>query len=158
RTGLVRRVNYRDMDVEELGSVYESLLELQPRLEGPPERRTFGLGASGERKSTGSYYTNPGLVRELIKSALDPVIAEAMARGRTVADKRANLLALRVCDPACGSGHFLLAAARRIGREVARLDAGETEPDPHATRRAVREVIQRCVYGVDLNPLAVDLC
>jgi hypothetical protein len=158
RTGLVRRVNYRDMDVEELGSVYESLLELQPRLEGPPERRSFALGASGERKSTGSYYTNPGLVRELIKSALDPVIAEAMARGRTVAEQRANLLALRVCDPACGSGHFLLAAARRIGREMARLDAGETEPDPHATRRAVREAIQHCVYGVDLNPLAVDLC
>ncbi|HET8626603.1 MAG TPA: N-6 DNA methylase, partial [Thermomicrobiales bacterium] len=158
RTGLVRRVNYRDMDVEELGSVYEGLLELQPVLRTAGEYPTFDLGASGERKSTGSYYTNDGLVRELVASALDPVIADALARGRTAADKRANLLALKVCDPACGSGHFLLAAARGIGREVARLDAGDTEPDPREIRRGVREAIRHCVYGVDRNPLAVDLC
>jgi hypothetical protein len=75
RAGL-RRTNYRDMDVEELGSVYESLLDLQPELVSAIERPRFELGRSGERKSTGSYYTNPGLVRELIVSALEPVIAE----------------------------------------------------------------------------------
>ncbi len=156
--GVYRRVNYRDMDIEELGSVYESLLELQPVLRTAGERPVFELGASGERKSTGSYYTNPDLVRELIASALDPVIEEALSRGRTVEEKRDNLLDLKVCDPACGSGHFLLAAARRIGQEVARLDAGETEPDPALVRHATREAIRHCVYGVDLNPLAVDLC
>ncbi len=155
---LARRVNYRDMDVEELGSVYEGLLELQPVLRTAGDRPSFELGVSGERKSTGSYYTNPGLVRELIASALEPVIADAMARGRTVEEQRRHMLDLKVCDPACGSGHFLLAAARRIGREVARLDAGESEPDPAAARRGVREAIRHCVYGVDLNPLAVDLC
>jgi len=155
---LGRRVNYRDMDVEELGSVYEGLLELQPVLQVAGDRPSFALGTSGERKSTGSYYTNPGLVRELVASALEPVIADALARGTTVAERRANLLALNVCDPACGSGHFLLAAARRIGREVARLDAGDTEPDPAQARQGVREAIAHCCYGVDLNPLAVDLC
>lgn len=158
KTGLTRRVNYRDMDVEELGSVYEGLLELQPVLRTTGAWPTFDLGVSGERKSTGSYYTNDGLVRELIASALEPVIDAALARGRTPGEKRANLLALKVCDPACGSGHFLLAAARRIGREVARLDAGETEPDPAEVRHATREAIAACVYGVDRNPLAVDLC
>lgn len=155
---LARRVNYRDMDVEELGSVYEGLLELQPVLRTAGDHPAFDLGASGERKLTGSYYTNRGLVHELIVSALDPVIVDALARGRTIDEKKANLLALKVCDPACGSGHFLLAAARRIGREWARLDASETEPDPAAVRRGVREAIAHCVHGVDLNPLAVDLC
>lgn len=158
KTGLTRRVNYRDMDVEELGSVYEGLLELQPVLRTTGAWPTFELGVSGERKSTGSYYTNDGLVRELIASALEPVIDAALARGRTPGQRRLNLLALKVCDPACGSGHFLLAAARRIGREIARLDAGETEPDPAEVRHATREAIAACVYGVDRNPLAVDLC
>jgi len=158
KTDGIRRINYRDMDVEELGSVYEGLLELQPSLNVSSEKPAFDLGHSGERKSTGSYYTNPGLVRELIVSALEPVIAAALERGANRAEKRRNLLALNVCDPACGSGHFLLAAARRIGREIARLDAGESEPDPTSTRHATREAIANCVYGVDLNPLAVDLC
>ncbi|MBX0330191.1 hypothetical protein K2Z83_21205 [Oscillochloris sp. ZM17-4] len=61
-------------------------------------------------------------------------------------------------DPACGSGAFLLAAARRIGRELAKVRAGEDQPTPAAFRHAVRDVIQRCIFGVDLNPLATDLC
>jgi hypothetical protein len=68
------------------------------------------------------------------------------------------LLSIRVADPACGSGAFLLAAARRLGRELARVRTGEEHPTPTAFRRAVRDVIGRCLYGVDLNPLAVDLC
>lgn len=158
QSGVTRRVNYRDMGVEELGSVYEGLLELQPVLKTAGDRPVFDLGFSGERKSTGSYYTNDGLVRELIASALDPVIEAALRRGRTIPEQRANLLALTVCDPACGSGHFLLAAARRIGREVARLDAGDTEPDPEEIRAGGREAIGHCIYGVDHNALAVDLC
>ena len=72
--------------------------------------------------------------------------------------KRKALLAIRVCDPACGSGHFLLAAARRLGKELARVQTGEDEPAPERVREAVREVVAHCIYGVDKNPLAVDLC
>jgi len=135
--GVRRRVNYRDLNVEELGSVYESLLDLHPALrrEGGPPR--FELVEGSERKTTGSYYTPPSLVVELIKSALEPVIVRALGEGGTLPEKRQRLLALKVCDAAAGSGHFLLAAARRIGREVARLDAGEVEPDIHAQRAAV---------------------
>ena len=67
-------------------------------------------------------------------------------------------MSLKVCDPASGSGHFMLAAARRIGRELARVRSGEAEPNPEDYRRAVRDVIRRCIYAVDKNPLAVDLC
>ena len=75
------------------------------------------LAAGGERKSTGSYYTPSVLVQELIKSALDPVIQQALDSASDVKGQRAALLDLSVCDPACGSGHFLLAAARRIVSE-----------------------------------------
>lgn len=68
------------------------------------------------------------------------------------------LLSLRVADIACGSGHILLAAARRIGTELAILRTGEDQPSPTAMREAVRDVIRNCIYGVDLNPLAVELC
>ncbi|MHC5823243.1 MAG: Eco57I restriction-modification methylase domain-containing protein, partial [Nostoc sp.] len=69
-----------------------------------------------------------------------------------------SLLSLKIVDPACGSGHFLLAAARRVGKELAKIRTGEAEPGSEPLKLAIRDVIQNCIYGVDLNPLAVDLC
>ena len=154
--GRLRRVNYAHLDVEELGSVYESLLDYAPRIS--PDRRNFHLAAGSERKQTGSYYTPPELVRELVDSALVPVMQERLDAAETDQDKENALLALRVCDPAAGSGHFLLAAARRIARELARIRTGQREPDPKTHREALRDVVQHCIYAVDKNPLAVDLC
>lgn len=155
-----RRVNYAALDVEELGSVYESLLDYRPHvdLRGPAGTPRFELVAGSERKRTGSYYTPPELVRELIDHALVPVMEERLAAAKTTEEKQRMLLDLHVCDPASGSGHFLLAAARRIARELARLRTGEEEPTPEAFRVAVRDVIRNCIYAVDKNPLAVDLC
>ena len=61
-------------------------------------------------------------------------------------------------DPACGSGHFLTAAAHRIAARLAAVDTGELSPPPSAIRHALRQVVGRCVYGIDLNPMAVELC
>jgi hypothetical protein len=121
-------------------------------------RLKFELAFGTERKSTGSYYTRPELVHELIKSTLVPVMEGRFKIAKTAGEKEKALLSLKVCDPAAGSGHFLLAAARRIGRELAKVRSGEDEPTPTEFRKAVRDVIQHCIYGVDLNPLAVDLC
>lgn len=319
-----RRVNYGALDVEELGSVYESLLDLQPVIgergmangewtasataATHPSPPAFLFTAGTERKTTGSYYTRPELVQELIRSALVPVIEDRLSMARRVADgeprteeerhhvravlsglgglatrdgarpgglqapgdppggralrdglpdassghvdpgehsrrlgqalpggvhpvpptsERApdrtgdpsaavrssgpgprgrsgasaegpgdpreaaaragaehtgaqpdltpvwaalplatrysllaarSLLSLRVCDPACGSGHFLLAAARRIGMDLAKVRTGDDAPTPDAVRAATRDAITHCIYGVDKNPLAVDLC
>ena len=158
------RVNYRDMDTEELGSVYESLLELQPVVEINGKPWNFGFIGDGDgqktkgsqRKLTGSYYTPPALVGELIKSALEPVLDEAVADHPE--DPRAAILNLKVLDPACGSGHFLLAAARRMALEIARLESYSDTVDETVRQHALREVVQRCIYGVDKNPLAVELC
>jgi len=155
--GLVR-VNWRDMGPDELGYIYEGLLELVPLI--TEDGRSFAFAGTGEsrghaRKTTGSYYTPDDLVQLLLDSALDPVI------GRTVQahpDKPAEaLLELAVVDPACGSGHFLLAAARRLADQVARLRGAGT-PTPDEYQHALRDVVRRCVHGVDVNPLAVELC
>ena len=152
----LRRVNYAHLDVEELGSVYESLLDYAPRIS--PDRTAFHLAAGSERKQTGSYYTPPELVRELVDSALVPVMQERLDAAKTPAGKERALLDLRVCDPAAGSGHFLLAAARRIGDQLAEIRAAPAEPDDQEYRNARRDVVQQCIYAVDKNPLAVDLC
>ncbi|WP_217651924.1 DUF559 domain-containing protein [Hydrococcus rivularis] len=327
--GQLRRVNYGALDVEELGSVYESLLEFHPQIVRHEGIYEFKLVAGSDRKTTGSYYTPPELVAQLIKSALEPVIEEKLKsvrnaltpnpsptgrgeltgreeltgrgelttgreeledeqvkwevsqslqkkmqeiaqqfrkkptkseailwealRNRKLDNRKfrrqhpigtfivdffchaerlivevdggvhesqkeldrqrqellesldlrfvrvsseqvetdlatvlstirntfshpspsgrgeggegairqaqeAALLSLKICDPACGSGHFLLAAARRIGKELARIRTGEAQPAPEPLRQAIRDVIQHCIYGVDFNPLAVDLC
>ncbi|MBI5500475.1 MAG: N-6 DNA methylase [Deltaproteobacteria bacterium] len=152
------RVNWRDMGPEELGSVYESLLELVPQVGEDGRRFEFATGGEAKghaRKTTGSYYTPDSLVQVLLDSALDPVISETIAKSP---DNPVDaLLGLSVVDPACGSGHFLLAAARRLAAHVARLQAAGT-PSAAEYRRALRQVVGRCVYGVDLNPMAVELC
>ncbi len=158
-----RRVNYAALDVEELGSVYESLLDFEPIVvEADPERPElwdFQLGAGGGRKSSGSYYTPRELVQELIGSALVPVMEQRLKdAGRDPAKQEQALRSMTVIDPAAGSGHFLLAAARRIARELARVRTGEREPAPEAVRTAMRDVVPSCIYGVDKNPMAVDLC
>ncbi len=152
------RLAWRDIGPDELGYVYEGLLELVPQVD---ERGcTFGFARRGEsrghtRKTTGSYYTPDSLLDLVLDAALEPVIEATLARASGCpADA---LLALRVVDPACGSGHFLLAAARRLAGRVARLRAGDP-PAPDDYRAALRDVIDRCVYGVDLDPLAVELC
>lgn len=157
------RVNYRDMDSEELGSVYESLLELVPFVSGSAANRKFGFIGDDEeastkgnaRKLSGSYYTPDSLVQELIKSALEPVIEKTLKDNPEQPVKA--LLELTVCDPACGSGHFLLAAVRRIADEVARLNSSEGNPLQSDYRHALRDVVAHCIYGVDKNPMAVEL-
>jgi hypothetical protein len=153
----VQPVDYRNLDAEELGSVYESLLELVPRID--LAEHTFHLDnvAGNERKTTGSYYTPPSLVSALLDTALDPLLDEAVGGARDQADAEARLLALTVCDPACGSGHFLVAAARRIARRLAQCGSDDSEPTPAQVQHALREVVGHCIYGVDINDLAAEL-
>jgi hypothetical protein len=163
-----QRVNYAALNVEELGSVYESLLDFRPFISKGIEGWQFELRVGSERKTTGSYYTRPELVRELIQSALVPVMEDRLAESEKQAKgqspeasrnaKSKAILDISVCDPACGSGHFILEAARRLGKELARIRVGEDEPTPEQFHIAVRDVISHCIHGVDVNPLAVDLC
>jgi hypothetical protein len=154
--GGMRRVDFGNLGAEELGSVYESLLELVPRYDPEQLRYTLETLPGNERKETGSYYTPTSLVDCLLDSALDPLLDQACAKA-TAAERLDALLAITVCDPACGSGHFLVSAARRIAKRVAAEESGDPEPPDAAIRGALRRVAGRCIYGVDVNPMAAEL-
>jgi hypothetical protein len=154
--GAWRRVDFGNLGAEELGSVYESLLELIPRYDAEQLSYTLKPLAGNDRKETGSYYTPTSLVECLLDSALGPLLDEACARG-TAEERIAALLSLTVCDPACGSGHFLVAAARRIAKRIAAEETGDPEPPDTVVRAALRRVTGRCIYGVDINPMAAEL-
>ena len=149
-----RAVDFRNLGAEELGSVYESLLELHPTINR--DTRDFKLEAvtGSERKTTGSYYTPSSLISSLLDTALEPVLDEA-ARKHNAEEA---ILNLTVVDPACGSGHFLIAAANRIAKRLAAIRSDDPEPSPSETRAALRDVVGQCIHGVDVNPMAVELC
>ncbi|RSM93737.1 restriction endonuclease [Nonomuraea sp. WAC 01424] len=150
--GRVTTVDFKHLGAEELGSVYESLLELRPTVE--PGTRAFVLLPlpGNERKTTGSFYTPAALIESLLDSTLDPVLNQVSRTGDPD-----ELLSITVCDPACGSGHFLVAAARRIAKRHAAMVCGDPEPSPAEISRSMRLVTASCVYGVDVNHLAVEL-
>ena len=181
------RVNYASLNVEEFGAVYEGLLEYDPLVERQNNRWRFIFVKGIGRSSSGSHYTPDELVQPLIKHSLEYIIEDKLKEAATiqgfttskdnenplslrerdrvrvglsldVTNKEKALLSIKVCDVACGSGHILLNAARRIAVELARIRTGEDQPSPPAFREAVRDVIQHCIYGVDKNPLAVELC
>jgi hypothetical protein len=125
-----------------LGAAYESLLELGPRvLNGRFEL----VRTRGARRSLGSFYTPAGVASRL----LDETLGRALRRA---AGDRARILALRVCDPACGAGNFLVGALDRIAAALARASGREA-----ATRADLRSALA-CIHGVDIDPVAADLC
>lgn len=231
-------IDYKDLDVRHLGSIYEGLLEFQPRIATedlaiirekgrevyvPAKKQdavirkgdVYLANDRGQRKSTGSYYTPDYVVKQIVANTLGPVLAECEARFReqmaelekqrrklAKAPDRAhylqikasldalnasivsNLLDIRVCDPAMGSGHFLVEVVgyltdrfavllaehpanplvdlikqvreqilENLRRQGIEPDAAQLD-DKHLLKRMV---IKRCVYGVDLNPMAVEL-
>ena len=175
RKGLLHKINYTHLQVDELGSVYEGLLEFVPRvlekdeeIDGKPYRAGhFVLDPRGlARKTSGSYYTDRRLVNALIESALKPVIEERLKEAEQNAidsdklrlNREKALLSIKVCDPAAGSGAFLVAAMEELGHALARVRCENEEPDEPLVLQAKRDVLQNCIYGVDLNEMAVELC
>jgi hypothetical protein len=149
-----RTVDYRHLGAEELGGIYESLLELVPKVDAGVHVFSLEVLAGNERKTTGAHYTPTALIDVLLEWSLDVLLDEAEAKP----DPEAALLALTVCDPAVGSGHFLVAAAKRIAHRLARARSGDAEPSQTDVHQALRDVIGRCVYGIDISPMAVELC
>lgn len=158
--GAYQLVDYRNLGAEELGSVYESLLELVPTVSR--QDRTFGfvgiteegLTAGNARKTSGSYYTPSCLVDEQVVRVVDPLVKQRLS---SAVDKEKAILSISVLDPACGSGHFLLAAARRLAERLAEIRAGDEAVTTVHYREALREVVSNCIYGTDLNPMALEL-
>ena len=166
-TGGRSRISYRDLDVEQLGAVYERVLEYEPA----DQPRASMPGSSGHkgatpvagpavltrardtRQSSGTFYTPRTVTAAVVRRALDPLV-----RHRTAEE----ILQLRVVDPAMGSGAFLVAACRYLAAaaeqrliQEGRWHAGDVTAAERAALR--REIAQRCLFGVDVNPMAVQL-
>jgi hypothetical protein len=150
---VLRIVDYRNLGAEELGSIYEALLEFMPAWDPATKTYQLSIASGNQRRDTGSYYTPTSLVESLLDTALDPVLDDAQKSDNS----EEALLSVTVCDPACGSGHFLVGAARRIAKRVAGIRTGDPEPTPESVRSAMRDVVAGCIYGVDVNPLAAEL-
>jgi hypothetical protein len=144
------RITYRDLGVEQLGSVYESVLDY--RVVAAEGRLQLEPGA-GVRKSTGTFYTPQSITRFLVRRTLSPLVADASPEA---------ILDLRVVDPAMGSGAFLVAACQYLAGayEGALVRHARCRPGDvgDRDRRSFRRLVaSRCLYGVDLNPMAVQL-
>lgn len=157
-----QRIAYMELGVEELGSVYESLLDLEPVVQST-RRSTSAAQASpaiglrptarAARKTTGTFYTPRAMADALVRETLAPLV-----EGRSPE----QILSLRVLDPAMGSGAFLVAVGRFLAAEWERAltEHGDAAPGDlsDADRAATRRLIaSRCLFGVDRNPMAVQL-
>ena len=182
-------LDYKDLNIRHLGSVYEGLLEHEfkpadeklilekgewvsatdskkdwneveedKRVE---ENELYLTNESGERKATGSYYTPEYIVEYIVENTVGPKVEEKIQEAEENGDNvLPKILELNVCDPAMGSGHFLTHATEFIAEKIVEnadlkkqdIDEGEDE-----LNWAKRQVVQNCIYGVDINPLAVEL-
>jgi hypothetical protein len=143
------RISYGDLGVEQLGGVYERILGYDVRVDG---RGAPLLVATGRRKTSGSFYTPRSLTEYLVRRTLAPLVEQASPE---------QILSLRILDPAMGSGAFLVAACRylALAYETALIREGGATRDltDHDRTGFRRTIAQRCLYGVDLNPMAVQL-
>ena len=152
-------VDYRDLAERHLGTIYEGLLEFHLEyLDQPESGWTIDLKtAKGERKASGSYYTPDYIVKYMVEETLEPVLHRVIANATTEQEKIQAVLNVKVLDPAMGSGHFPVEATEYIARflieHIEQTDTGGESELAYWRRR----VAQSCIYGVDLNPLAVDL-
>jgi hypothetical protein len=149
-------ISYRDLGVEQLGAVYETLLDYTPHVERTRKRRppsvSLRLG-SAVRKASGSFYTPQPLVDYLVRDALAPLVRNATPE---------QILERRVLDPSMGSGAFLVGACRYLARayEAALISHGRCHPTDVGPRERAfirRTIAERCLFGVDINPTAVQL-
>jgi hypothetical protein len=163
--------NYRDLDVRQLGSLYEQLLAYRLAVDPSSEKRLHLVSDDSARKRTGSYYTPDHVVDWLVEQSVGPILQAAEDRhveagpgGRQIlrtsrSALRQELLDIKVLDPAAGSGHLLLAASDYIARHLTSLglaDSQELAGKAEITYWRQR-VVRTCIYGVDLDPLAVEL-
>ena len=219
------RIDYRDLAIQQLGSVYEGLLELHPRYapcdmrvvrarrtspkqeliqpEANPVPKGFESTSivykagtiylatdKGERRRTGSYYTPDHIVDHIVQKTLgtqckaifdqlqDEITSLELDLKTASAEKRPRLekelqdlrgafddrvVALRILDPAMGSGHFLIRACQYLAEEIATNpytsdpDADELDGDEPTITYWKRRVAENCIHGVDVNPMAVEL-
>ncbi|WP_456474786.1 Eco57I restriction-modification methylase domain-containing protein [Candidatus Pyrohabitans sp.] len=176
-------MDYSSLSIRHLGSIYEGLLEYKLKFaeenlvveskkgkeiyrkakKGEPPKvykdDIYLVTDKGERKATGSYYTPDYIVKYIVENTIGPIVDERIEKAkREGKDVVEELLSIKILDPAMGSGHFLVEATNFLSNRIIEYmqDSGEYEEIPELNEMK-RRVVERCIYGVDLNPLAVEL-
>lgn len=150
RTTERERITYQDLAIQHLGNIYEGLLEYEPTVQSSSERVQLTKDKS-KRKASGSYYTSDAIVRSMVEDTLAPLCERKTFE---------EILQLKVLDPAMGSGHFLVGAIDHLALELAThpdappMTTGDPDTEIAYWRR---HVVENCIYGVDINPMAVEL-
>lgn len=146
-------LDYAGLETRHLGEIYEHLMEQYLYIE---HKKITKQSSLNDRKSTGTYYTPPDIVDYIVQTAIGPLVKEIVKRHSKPSDQIDQILELNILDPAMGSGHFLVGAVNYLAREITRIEYDDHVPDEALVERK-RDVARRCIYGVDLNPLAVDI-
>ncbi len=179
-------VDYSSLDIRHLGSIYEGLLEnklevaqedmsaikrgrkeiwiktsklgKRKEIDNVSSGQLYPVTDKGERKATGSYYTPDYIVKYIVENTIGPLVEDKKHKVEKEEDLIDEILSLKILDPAMGSGHFLVEATDFIAKcLVEALGVSPKEVEEEDIIWARREVVERCIYGVDLNPLAVEL-
>jgi hypothetical protein len=180
-------VDYRDLNIRHLGSVYEGLLEHEIQIADEnlilkdgewesaedsskdfeeveddkkvAEDQPYLTNESGERKATGSYYTPEYIVEHIVENTVGPKVDEKLEEAEDKTEVLDKVLELNVCDPAMGSGHFLTEATSYMAHKI--VEHGHIEEERVDEGNELvwvkRQVVKEAIYGVDINPLAVEL-
>lgn len=144
------RIAYQDLAIQHLGNIYEGLLEYEPIVQSQTERVKLEKNRHA-KKASGSYYTSDAIVRSMVENALNPLCKRKRFK---------EIWRLKVIDPAMGSGHFLIGVIDYLALELAThpdappMVTGDIDTEIAYWRR---RVVETCIYGVDKNPMAVEL-
>ena len=150
RTKEQERIAYQDLAIQHLGNIYEGLLEYKPTVQHQTGSVKLKKN-SNAKKTSGSYYTSDAIVRSMVENALSPLCEQRAFE---------EILRLKVLDPAIGSGHFLIGVIDHLALElVTHPNTPSIQTDNIDTEIAYwrRRVVETCIYGVDKNPMAVEL-
>jgi len=145
-------LDYSALDTRHLGSIYEHLLEFHLHVK---DKKIAELPDPRERKTTGSYYTPKYIVDNVVKNSIEPILKDIIEKNLDKQIQIEKILSLKILDPAMGSGHFLVGAVEYLAQRLCEIEYGTISEQLYIERK--RDVVRRCIYGVDINPLSVDL-
>jgi hypothetical protein len=146
-------LDYSALETRHLGSIYEHLLEYHLEVKN---KKIKDLPSSNERKKSGSYYTPEIIVENIVSNSIEPKIEEILQDYNDKSEQIDKILELKILDPSMGSGHFLIGVINYLAIRICQIKTGEIIEEELIENK--REVARRCIFGVDVNPLAVDLC
>ena len=141
----------------DLSVSFESILEFVPSFCKQTKVYSVSIREGNTRKSSGSYYTPPQLTDRVLQSTLVPAIKNAIEQS-SLSNQEDRLLAIKVCDPSCGSGNFLMAAAHLMATKLTEIRLEEGLKWDVVYQKSLHDVLSQCIYGVDFNPLTVEVC